>query len=34
MSGVSGAANFDELSMPARGFRGLTLRLFDPEREE
>jgi hypothetical protein len=29
-----GAANFDEISVPARGFTGLTLRLFDPEREE
>jgi hypothetical protein len=29
-----GAANFDEISIPARGFCGLTLRLFDSEREE
>jgi hypothetical protein len=29
-----GAANFDEISIPARGFSGLTLRLFDPERKE
>jgi hypothetical protein len=29
-----GAANFAEISIPARGFRGLTLRLFDPERAE
>lgn len=29
-----GAANFDEISIPARGFSGLTVRLFDPEREE
>jgi hypothetical protein len=29
-----GAANFDEISVPAKGFHGLTLRLFDPEREE
>ena len=33
MSVVSGAADFDELSIPARGFRGLTLRLFDFQRE-
>ncbi len=29
-----GAANFDEISITARGFSGLTLRLFDPERKE
>ena len=29
-----GAANFDEISFPNQGFAGLTLRLFDPEREE
>ena len=29
-----GAANLDEFSIPARGFHGLTLRLFDPERQE
>jgi hypothetical protein len=29
-----GAANFDEISIPERGFSGLTLRLFDPERKE
>lgn len=29
-----GAANVDEFSIPARGFSGLTLRLFDPGREE
>ena len=29
-----GAANVDEFSIPARGFSGLTLRLFDPDREE
>ena len=29
-----GAANFDEISIPARGFHGLTLRLFDPGSEE
>lgn len=29
-----GAANFDEISVPERGFSGLTLRLFHPGREE
>lgn len=29
-----GAANVDEIAIPARGFFGLTLRLFDPERQE
>jgi hypothetical protein len=29
-----GAANFEEISIPERGFSGLTLRLFDPERKE
>jgi len=29
-----GAANFDEISIPERGFSGLTLRLFDPEHKE
>lgn len=29
-----GAANFEEISIPARGFSGLTLRLFDPESKE
>jgi hypothetical protein len=29
-----GAANLDEMSCPTRGFSGLTLRLFDPERRE
>lgn len=29
-----GAANVDELPVPARGFTGLSLRLFDPAREE
>jgi hypothetical protein len=29
-----GAANFDEISIPTRGFSGLTLRIFDPERKE
>jgi hypothetical protein len=29
-----GAANFDEISLPAPRFSGLTLRLFDPERQE
>ncbi len=27
-----GGANFDEIVFPAQGFRGLTLRLYDPER--
>jgi hypothetical protein len=29
-----GAANFDEIEFPTKGFRGLTLRLYDPECEE
>jgi hypothetical protein len=29
-----GAANFDEISFPAKGYRGLTLRLYDPARDE
>src|SRR6266511_141000 len=29
-----GAANVDEITFPSKGFKGLTLRLFDPEREE
>jgi hypothetical protein len=29
-----GAANFDEITFPTKGFRGLTLRLYDPERGE
>lgn len=29
-----GAANFDEISIPSRGFSGLTLRLFDTEKKE
>ncbi|MFD1660385.1 hypothetical protein ACFSL4_19785 [Streptomyces caeni] len=29
-----GAANLDEIAFPAKGFSGLTLRLFDPVREE
>ncbi|MCL2733855.1 MAG: hypothetical protein FWE15_28070 [Actinomycetia bacterium] len=29
-----GAANFDEIAFPTKGFSGLTLRLYDPEREE
>ncbi|MBK3639154.1 hypothetical protein [Streptomyces sp. MBT33] len=29
-----GAANIDEIDMPYLGAKGLTLRLFDPEREE
>jgi hypothetical protein len=29
-----GAANLDEITFPTEGFSGLTLRLFDPVREE
>ncbi len=29
-----GAANVDELAVPDRGFKGLTVRLFDPVRDE
>jgi hypothetical protein len=29
-----GGANFDEIEFPTRGFGGLTLRLYDPERDE
>jgi hypothetical protein len=29
-----GAANVDEITFPTKSFKGLTLRLFDPEREE
>ncbi|MDP9866188.1 MULTISPECIES: hypothetical protein [Streptosporangium] len=29
-----GAANIDEITFPSMGFSGLTLRLFDVEREE
>jgi hypothetical protein len=29
-----GAANMDEITFHTKGFRGLTLRLFDPAREE
>ena len=29
-----GRANFDEIDFPTEGFSGLTLRLYDPEREE
>jgi hypothetical protein len=29
-----GAANFDEISFPTKGYRGLTLRLYDPARDE
>lgn len=29
-----GGANFDEITFPTKGFSGLTLRLFDTEREE
>ena len=27
-----GAAHFDEIDFPTKGFSGLTLRLYDPER--
>jgi hypothetical protein len=30
----AGAANFDEIEFPTKGYAGLTLRLFDPESEE
>jgi hypothetical protein len=30
----AGGANFDEIDFPTKGFAGLTLRLFDTEREE
>ena len=29
-----GAANFDQIDFPTKGWRGLTLRLYDPAREE
>ncbi|MBC6458900.1 hypothetical protein [Actinomadura sp. HBU206391] len=29
-----GAANFDEIEFPTKGFAGLTVRLYDPVREE
>ena len=29
-----GAANFDEIEFPTEGFSGITLRLYDPERQE
>jgi len=29
-----GAANFDEITFPTKGYRGLTLRLYDAERDE
>ncbi|KIF75823.1 hypothetical protein QR77_21890 [Streptomyces sp. 150FB] len=29
-----GGANFDEIVFPTKGFAGLTLRLYDPERAE
>lgn len=31
---LGGAANLDELFMPSKGYSGVTLRLFNPEREE
>jgi hypothetical protein len=29
-----GAANLDEITFPSKGFKGMTLRLFDPERQK
>ncbi|WP_328299423.1 hypothetical protein OG389_17450 [Streptomyces sp. NBC_00435] len=29
-----GGASFDEIEFPTKGFAGLTLRLYDPEREQ
>jgi hypothetical protein len=29
-----GGANLDEINFPIKGFSGLTLRLFDPAREQ
>ncbi len=29
-----GAANFDEIDFPTKGFSGLTVRLYDPERAQ
>ncbi|MFI6148256.1 hypothetical protein [Streptomyces sp. NPDC051109] len=29
-----GAASFDEIEFPTEGYAGLTLRLYDPEREQ
>jgi hypothetical protein len=31
---LGGAANLDEVSFPTKGWAGVTLRLFNPEREE
>jgi hypothetical protein len=31
---LDGIANFDEIEFPTKGIRGVTLRLFDREREE
>jgi hypothetical protein len=31
---LDGAANVDEMTFPTKGFKGLTLRLYDPERRE
>jgi hypothetical protein len=31
---LDGMANFDEIEFPTKGFRGITLRLFDRERGE
>lgn len=29
-----GAASFDEVDFPTKGYAGMTLRLYDPERQE
>ena len=31
---LGGTGNFDEFDAPSEGISGLTLRLFDPERDE
>jgi hypothetical protein len=31
---LDGRANFDEIEFPTKGFTGLTLRLYDPERQQ
>jgi len=33
-SHFDGAANVDQIDFPTLGFSGLTLRLFDPQRQE
>ena len=30
----AGAGNFDEISFPAKGYSGATIRMFDPDRRE